>query len=53
MVQTIIVAIIVSAAVIAAGWRIVKRYRHRKDPGCGCGCSGCGGGSCEGCRYQQ
>ncbi|MBR4773323.1 MAG: FeoB-associated Cys-rich membrane protein [Bacteroidales bacterium] len=40
MTQTIIVILIVAAAVFFAVRRLLRTVK-RKDGGCGCGCSGC------------
>jgi hypothetical protein len=47
MLQTIVVAVVIAAAVGYAGWRAYKLFKRSSDPCC-C-CDGC----CEGCQLKD
>ena len=51
MVQTILVAVILLAAVGYAGWHVYSAFTRKKDPCCGCeGCALKDMKHCENCK---
>ena len=41
IIESVIVAVIVSAAVVIVAVKAVRAWRRRNNPGCSCGCSSC------------
>jgi hypothetical protein len=47
--QTLLVVIIVAAAIGFMGRRLYRQVKREAEPSCGCGCSGCGAAQSQAC----